>query len=94
MIQRSLKHLANATVADTFTGLVARDRANTAEMLLYLGELDERRLHVPAGYPSMYAYAWASTACPTMWHASESVPRGWHASTHRSLTQSQTDGST
>jgi hypothetical protein len=36
--------------------LVARDRTTTAELLSYLAEIDDRRIFVPAGYSSMFAY--------------------------------------
>jgi hypothetical protein len=36
--------------------LVTRDRATTAELLAYLGEVDARKLYAPAAYPSMFAY--------------------------------------
>jgi 5-methylcytosine-specific restriction endonuclease McrA len=35
---------------------IQQDRETTARMLGYLAEVDARRLYLPAGYPSMYAY--------------------------------------
>ena len=35
---------------------VSRDRTNTAVLLADLAEVDARKLYLPAGYPSMYAY--------------------------------------
>jgi hypothetical protein len=35
---------------------VARERCVTTELLAHLGEVEERRLHLPAGYPSLFAY--------------------------------------
>ncbi|MEP7028712.1 MAG: hypothetical protein ABI960_08965, partial [Candidatus Eisenbacteria bacterium] len=36
--------------------LVTRDRVTTARLLAHLAEVDARRLYLPAGYSSMYAY--------------------------------------
>ena len=36
--------------------LVNQDRATTASLLAHLAEVDTRRLYLPAGYPSMFAY--------------------------------------
>ena len=36
--------------------LLATDRVTTAALLAHLAEVDARRLYLPAGYPSMYAY--------------------------------------
>ncbi len=52
----SRSHLADHEVVRTFTAAVVRDCATTAELLADLGELDARRLYVPAGYASMHAY--------------------------------------
>ena len=52
----SRSHLADHEVVRTFTNAVVRDCATTAELLADLGELDARRLYVPAGYASMHAY--------------------------------------
>ncbi len=35
---------------------IIRERSSTAEVLALIAEVDERRLYVPAGYPSMHAY--------------------------------------
>jgi len=52
----SLSHLSDATLVRDLTTLVHRERATTAELLAHLAEFDERKLYLPAGYPSMYAY--------------------------------------
>jgi len=52
----SLTHLTDGTLLRDLTALVARERANTAELLAHLAEVDARRLYVPAGYSSMHAY--------------------------------------
>jgi hypothetical protein len=35
---------------------VSQDRSTTARMLAQIAEVDARKLHVPAGYDSMYRY--------------------------------------
>ena len=52
----SLTHLADQTLLRDLAALVARDRTTTAALLAHLAEVDSRRLYLPAGYPSMYAY--------------------------------------
>ncbi|HVP15310.1 MAG TPA: hypothetical protein VMS88_07185, partial [Terriglobales bacterium] len=52
----SLAHLSDATLVRDLTTLVRCERATTAELLAHLAEFDERRLYLPAGYPSVYAY--------------------------------------
>ena len=52
----SLTHLADHALLRDLAALVAQDRTTTADLLAHLAEVDERRLYLPAGYPSMYAY--------------------------------------
>jgi 5-methylcytosine-specific restriction endonuclease McrA len=52
----SLSHLSDHALLRDLAVLVAQDRSTTAAMLAHLAEVDERRLYVPAGYPSMYAW--------------------------------------
>jgi 5-methylcytosine-specific restriction endonuclease McrA len=52
----SLSHLSDESLLRGLIALVAQDRITTAEMLAHIAEVDERRLYVPAGYPSMYLY--------------------------------------
>jgi hypothetical protein len=59
MRPRSLSHLADGVLLGELNTLIARGRGTTAEMLLYLAEVDRRRLYVPAGYSSMYVYCLA-----------------------------------
>ena len=47
--------------------LVRTDRQNTAQMLAYLSEMDERKLWAKLGYPSMFAM------CTERFHMSESI---------------------
>jgi len=51
-----LKHLRDSVLLHELSSLVELDRVNTAQLLAYIAEVDERRLYLPAGYPSMYAY--------------------------------------
>lgn len=55
-MKSSLSHLADPVLLRELRSLVARDRTTTAELLAHLAEADERRLHLPAAYPSMYLY--------------------------------------
>jgi hypothetical protein len=52
----SLSHLSDHTLLRNLATLIARDRTTTAELLAHLAEVDERKLYLPAAYPSMYAY--------------------------------------
>ncbi len=52
----SLSHLDDRALLRDLATLVSQDRATTAALLAHLGEVDERRLYVPAAYPSMYLY--------------------------------------
>src|SRR5688572_12352169 len=52
----SLRHLDDATLAREFPVVMIQDRAMTARTLVYIAEFDHRRLNVPAGYESMFAY--------------------------------------
>ncbi len=56
MRTRSLGHLADHALLRELKSLAARERVATAELLIYLAEAEERRLHLPAAYPSMHAY--------------------------------------
>ncbi|MEO5988992.1 MAG: hypothetical protein ABIU54_12320, partial [Candidatus Eisenbacteria bacterium] len=52
----SLFHLADHVLLHDLKAIVARENATTAEMLVHIAEFDERRLYLPAAYPSMYLY--------------------------------------
>ncbi len=56
MIGYSLSHLSNDALLQQLDRLVVRDRRTTAEPLAHLAEVDSRKLYLPAGYGSMYAY--------------------------------------
>ena len=51
-----LTHLSDQTLLQDLATIVARDRATTARLLAHLAEVDSRKLYLPAGYPSMFAY--------------------------------------
>jgi 5-methylcytosine-specific restriction endonuclease McrA len=52
----SLSHLSDEALLHGLSALVAQDRTTTAAMLAHIAEVDERRLYLPAGYDSMFAY--------------------------------------
>jgi hypothetical protein len=52
----SLSHLSDESLLRGLIALVAQDRATTADLLAHIAEVDERKLYLPAGYPSMYLY--------------------------------------
>jgi len=60
-------HVGDVALGRNLHALAARDRTITALMLAYLAEYDRRRLFVPAGFASMYAY------CVGELHMSEDV---------------------
>jgi 5-methylcytosine-specific restriction endonuclease McrA len=56
MSRRSLTAVPDHVLLRDLASLVARDRATVPEMLLHLGEVDDRKLHLPAGHASLYSY--------------------------------------
>jgi len=56
MARRSLTTVPDHVLLRDLASLVARDRATVSEMLQHLGEVDDRRLHLPAGHASLYSY--------------------------------------
>ncbi|MBI3538683.1 MAG: hypothetical protein HY076_00200 [Candidatus Eisenbacteria bacterium] len=56
MYSCELAHLSDGALLRGLAALVNQDRATTAALLAHLAEVDERRLFLPAAYPSMYAY--------------------------------------
>ena len=53
---RSVGHLTNTVLIREAHELVSNDRGTTAQLLVHLGEIDRRRLYLPASFPSMYQY--------------------------------------
>ena len=52
----SFTHLGNADLLHELAVSVEQDRSCTVRLLALIAEVDERKLYVPAGYPSMHAY--------------------------------------
>lgn len=65
----SLTHLRDDVLLHELTALLARDRGTTAALLARIAEVDQRRLYVPAGYPTRFAY------CVDGLHLSEDAVR-------------------
>jgi 5-methylcytosine-specific restriction endonuclease McrA len=49
-------HLSNGVLLKELAASVSQDQCSTATMLGYLGEVDARKLYVPASYASMFMY--------------------------------------
>ncbi len=52
----SLSHLADDVLLRDLAAIVARDRSTTAALLAHLAEVEARKLHLSAAYPSLHAY--------------------------------------
>lgn len=52
----ALEHLTDNDLLRSLAGLVAHERTTTAALLAHIAEVDARRLYLPAGHASMYAY--------------------------------------
>ena len=50
-----------------FAALVSKDRGCTADLLVYVGEIDRRKLYLEHAYPSMFAF------CTKRFRMSEAV---------------------
>ena len=51
-----LSHRSDHELLSDVTKLIGSHREITAKLVVYLGEIEERRLHLKAGFPSMFAY--------------------------------------
>jgi hypothetical protein len=60
-------HLSDAALLQLLGAQLVTDRTHTVELLATMAEIDARKVYLPAGYPSMYAY------CVGGWHMSEDV---------------------
>ena len=49
-------HLGNTELLQLLASLVSEGRENTTRTIAAIAEVDERKLYLPAGYPSMLAY--------------------------------------
>src|SRR5438093_7100665 len=56
MRRYSLSHLPDPVLLRALASLLAQERPLTALLLAHLAEVDARKLYLPAGYPSMFAY--------------------------------------
>src|SRR5262249_21390518 len=52
----SVSHLSNELLARDLKSFFTRDHETTAALLARIAEFDDRKLYLPAGYPSMAAY--------------------------------------
>jgi hypothetical protein len=67
MKSHTRSHLSDAVLLQLIDTQIRADHVNTAELLATIAEVDSRKLYLPAGYPSMFAY------CVGYWHMSEDV---------------------
>jgi hypothetical protein len=51
-----LAHLADACLLQNLRALIAKERETMADVLAHIAEVDARRLYLPAGHPTMFAY--------------------------------------
>src|SRR5438309_319155 len=52
----SVRQLSDQVLLGNFANVIAKNRANTVELLLYMGEIESRRLYAAAGFSSMFAF--------------------------------------
>jgi 5-methylcytosine-specific restriction endonuclease McrA len=52
----NLSHVSNHELLSGVRSLVGEERELTAKLVAYLGEVEERHLHLEAGFPSMFAF--------------------------------------
>jgi hypothetical protein len=52
----ALSHVSDESLLRSLIALITQDRTTTADLLAHIAEVDDRRLYLPAGYPSMFAY--------------------------------------
>jgi len=63
----SLRNLDKDNLLRDFSALVEKDRRDTATLLAYIAEIDQRKLYLEHAYPSMFAF------CTKRFHMSEAV---------------------
>jgi hypothetical protein len=68
-VSYSRSHLSDQTLLRNLGARVARECTSTAELLADIAEVDARKLYLPAGFPSMFAY------CTGELHLSEESAR-------------------
>jgi hypothetical protein len=64
-VKRSAPYLSNHALGRELAAAIAREDSSTAAVLDHIAEYDQRKLYLPAGYPSMFAY------CVEVLHRSE-----------------------
>jgi hypothetical protein len=52
----SLTHLSDEVLRRELTNKTRNEKVATAELIAHIAEFDERKLYLPAAYPSMFAY--------------------------------------
>ena len=52
----ALSQLSDADLGRSLEAIISRDRTTTADVLAHIAEFDARRLYLPAGFASMFAY--------------------------------------
>ncbi|MBW2627630.1 MAG: hypothetical protein JRE45_08425 [Deltaproteobacteria bacterium] len=52
----SVRRVGKGRLLRDFGALVRKDRGNTADMLVYVGEIDRRKVYLEHAYPSMFAF--------------------------------------
>jgi hypothetical protein len=52
----SVQRVGKGRLLQDLAALVSKDRGNTANMLVYIGEIDRRKLYLEHAYPSMFAF--------------------------------------
>src|SRR5262249_55955657 len=70
----SLSHLSDPALLRGLAMVVANERAATADVLAHIAEVDERKLYLPAAYPSMTAYCMGGLGL-----AEDAAAKGPHA---------------
>ena len=56
MNRYSLTHVDDQALVSNLRALVAHGCSNTADVAAHIAEVDDRKLYLPAAYPSMYLY--------------------------------------
>src|SRR5438045_4039552 len=62
-----LSHVPDAPLVRSIEAIATKDCRTTADLLAHLGEVEARKLHLAAGYASMFAY------CVGKLHMSEDI---------------------
>ena len=79
----TLESLSNRQLLDATRALANRACQVEADLLVHLAEIDERRLYLESTFPSLFAFASASSVFPKMPHIAESSSRAPRAGCRR-----------